>query len=287
MPEGVEVSLKAEEFFRHVRKYGNTLINVEYKKGKKYNVQLDSPFIVNRIFSRGKLIIMEENNRNSYIVIHLGMTGNLLYKNPDKHSHVTFTFLNSYDEDNDEEQEYNVYFSDTRRFGSVNKYTTSELEDVLKNHGPCLLIAAKILYEDYNPKSVYECPASLDIFKEKLKQRYRRSRTVVTIAEYLMEQKHTSSIGLYLRTEILYVCKISPFTNIGHLSDEQINLLYKKTLETLYQSYICKGPSGGYITNGSFPLLVYQKEEDKFGNKVLRCSDKNKRTVHYVPNIQV
>ena len=316
MPEGPEVALKAEELNAYISKYGDILINIEYKTCKKYNATLDEPIRIKRIFSRGKVIIWEcegnDNNEEVYIVIHLGMTGNFVYgkkdsdnhsdsdKHSHKHNHVKFTFLSN-NERNEEIYEYVIYFSDIRKFGSVDKCDSKKLKDILKNHGPCLLTAAKMNYENYenNNKnennennqnhelSKYQEPATLEIFKNKLQMRNKRSRTKICIAEYLMEQKNTSGIGNYLRAEILYVCKMSPYKSISELNDKEIELLYNKTIETIYQSWLCKGPSAGYIFNGCFPLLVYGKKTDKYGNKILTYTDKNNRTVHYAENIQV
>lgn len=313
MPEGVEVAIKTNELRIFMEKNGNTITSLNYDEKSRYFIEpgknysnreinrkklkgyeyLSFPLIVKKIYSRGKLIIIE--CQKLYIVIHLGMTGNFIFSDTlnraqkTKHANLWFTINDKI-----------IYFEDPRKFGSVTIYQS--LVDLFKKNGPCLMTSSllkyqKIKLEDLSKNQPY------------VSRRYwhsiitRKNIENKTIAEFLLAQKYFSGIGNYLmirakldhlwffgenqlRAEILYDAKISPKRLLRDLSEEDRNILYDVTLKIMYLAYKYKGISDGYIEGGSFSLKVYMQKKDRHGNPVITYSDKDNRTVHYVAVIQ-
>ena len=58
------------------------------------------------------------------------------------------------------------------------------------------------------------------------------------IGDFLHDCKKFSGIGNYLRCEILYECKISPFRKLSELSLDEIENLYKVSLKIILSNLI-------------------------------------------------
>lgn len=64
----------------------------------------------------------------------------------------------------------------------------------------------------------------------------------MSICSFLLNQDYMSGIGNYLKSEILFYCKIDPHTTLGMLTNEQIGLLAKNIVDIAARSY----KAGGY-----------------------------------------
>jgi formamidopyrimidine-DNA glycosylase len=281
--------LKAEEIRKFISDNG-MIIGIYWDKKSRYSTRgkiegLENaklPILVEKVYSRGKLIILESLNNEKkkiYLIFHLKMTGNFTYIK-EKHSNLWIEFGkhigNGY-----YEEEKTFYFDDSRKFGSFSIYT--DLTKLFKKNGPCLFAAAM---KHYNEKSYCDNKdiATLEIWNVVLSNKRIQNKP---ICEFLLEQKHVSGVGNYIRAECLYLAKIHPERKLKDLTEEDKELLYYKTLEVIYLSWKNKGPSAGYIEGGSFKLQVYSKLQDPLQNPVKTYADSKKRTVHYVPNIQI
>ena len=252
-------------------------------KGKKKEIKgleyFKLPIQVEKVFSIGKNIIMRCINaekRMIFLTWHMGMTGTFHFgkESRKKHSNLWIKFCNEkYMETG------RMYFTDTRKFGSCSIYPN--LNEILKKNGPCLMTAALIKYAEKVEVEGYE--ATRKLWHIALSQ----SKSDRPISEFMMHQKYVSGIGNYLRAEILYRAKIDPKRTLSGLNMEEKDLLYDCSLDIMYESWKAKGPSAGYIPGGSFYLHVYGRDQDDFGNEVVRYLDSNNRTVHYVPSVQV
>jgi len=124
-----------------------------------------------------------------------------------------------------------------------------------------------------------------DTYKTKI--RNKRFRADKRVAEFLMDQTRVSSVGNYLRAEILYRSRISPLRTLRSLSDQDIKNLYNNTLLIMNESYTQKGRyHQGSKCGDGFHLRVYKQSQDSNGYEVLTFKDKDKRTCYYVPEIQ-
>ena len=170
---------------------------------------------------RAKLIEIDLNNGQT-LLIHLKMTGQLLYQKdnegyvsmplaplkspiPNKSTHVIFSFNNG----------AKLYFNDLRKFGYVKILPTKDAEHtrILSEFGP----------EPLDPAF------KLNNFREQLKKRKNQK-----IKQLLLEQKFLAGVGNIYANEALYVAKINPKKVVSDLSEAEIERLHhaiKKVLE--------------------------------------------------------
>lgn len=291
MPECVEVALQAEKIQFFSQKTSKLIVSI-YWKEKYFEKKIKGtdlvvlPLKFKNVFSRGKLIIFElEDGKNEkiFLVSHLGMSG---YWTEEKDQYTKFWInFGDYFSKTDYKTTSTIYFSDIRMIGSSLSFT-QDLKDFIKKNGPCLLIASKIKYGLVKSENLneYQVEATLEKWLKCLSNKRIENKP---ISEFLLEQKYLSGIGNYIRAELMYSSKIDPRRKLKDLTIKDKELLYEKSLKIIYKSYISKGPSKGYIPEGSFKLKVYMQEFDPLGNKVVRYQDSKKRTVHFVPEIQL
>jgi endonuclease-8 len=260
MPEGPEVAVLADELNKMYA--GKKLLHIAYITSLmkvEFNAQLDMfhinpsfiDAIVKEVISLGKKVIFvlnDQDGRTFYLIFSLGMTGHFsTYSSV--HSHIELRFQDA----------GSTYFNDPRRFGSV------ELKAILPSLG-------------------------VDPLKEPLEKVFdvleKNKKSRKNISAFLMDQQYLSGIGNYLKSEVLYDAKISPFESLSSLSEEQMHALAKSIVKILTISYEC----GGYTLadykhvdgkKGCFVPRVYGREVDDKGNKVLTITQ-NGRTTWYV-----
>jgi formamidopyrimidine-DNA glycosylase len=107
-----------------------------------------------------------------------------------------------------------------------------------------------------------------------------------------MKQDYLSGIGNYLKAEILYVAKLSPFRMTNDLSDNQktdlcnaINEVISKVLETNGRLLKYSDLFGKDIEQYKFK--IYQRALDDDGNEVKCEETKDDRTTYWVPSVQL
>jgi len=171
--------------------------------------------IIRKIDRRGKYIIIHLNLEYK-LVIHLGMTGLLIYpydckvkkkEIKPKHNHIIFIFL-----DNTQ-----LIFNDVRRFGKV--YLVSNLNEI---ETICKLGVEPL--DDYFTEQVF-----IQILNKKKKSK---------IKPFLMDQKFITGLGNIYANEVLYRSNIHPLRlifslNKGEVKDlhQQIKLVLNEAIE--------------------------------------------------------
>jgi len=274
MPESPEVAKQSDKIRKYTEKC-NIIFGLCWDDKSRYHTREDMkgfkyvklPITVENVYSRGKLIIFECFNismEKIFMVSHLGMTGFWTEKK-DKHSNLWIKF--GKEENGFYREIFRLYYNDARKFGSFNIY--KDLGELFKKNGPCLMSASLNKYKKYQIKDA----ATFDIWNKSLKNTKLKNKP---ICEFMLEQKHVSGIGNFLRCEILYKCKIHPNKTLEKLTESEIKILYEKTLEIIYKFYSSQGI-----------FECYGEKFDPLGNKVEKYNDSKKRTVHFVPNIQV
>jgi len=159
---------------------------------------------IKEIDRRGKYIIIHLDSRNK-LIVHLGMTGLLIYPydnkiiekeiNP-KHNHLIFTFT-------DDTQ---LVFNDVRRFGKIFLVSNiDEVESIAK-------LGAEPL-DDYFTEEVF-----IQILNKKKNSK---------IKSFLMKQEFIVGLGNIYANEVLYRSNIHPL--------RRISSLYKKEVKNLHQ----------------------------------------------------
>lgn len=192
---------------------------------------------------RGKMLLIDFE-RNLSLLIHLKMTGQLLFypreEPSDKHTH----FILSFKDKNNE-----LRFRDVRKFGFISCVRNLDIScaDELKNLGPE--------------------PLEIDFpFFKKLFQG-RRAR----LKSLLLNQNFIAGIGNIYADEILFLAKLHPLTPASHLGHDDLRRLLKATREVLRKAIIHKGSSIRTFTNAEGKKGNFQDYHQVYGREFLSC----------------
>jgi DNA-formamidopyrimidine glycosylase len=191
----------------------------------------------------------------------LGMAGSWSFKRK-KHSRVMFKF-----------NESSIFFTDIRNFGTLKFIKGYEnLQKKLDSLGPDMLS---------------DEPTNLEFISA------IRKKSNKTITEALMNQSVVSGVGNYLKSESLYLSKISPHRVVKTLSDEELSQLNQSVKATILSSYLSGGATihtfegfNGEFGEYSRRFAVYNQKTDPNGLKVVREKTQDGRTTFWVKEIQ-
>lgn len=271
MPEGPECHSIAKSLndllnsknINSIKILGGRYLNHSYPLGyKEFCTSIKtSPTTIKNISVKGKLIYWIFSN--DFIMLNtLGMSGSWT-KNCHKHCDVCVEY-------GDDKK---IWFRDQRHFGTIKFIPKSQLGKKLESLG------CDVLTDDFTESQwQYLC------------ERYGNK----TLPALIMNQKRVSGIGNYLKCEVLYQAKISPFRKIDEMSPTELMEVYKYMKIIPRASLKAKGvsirdynlPDGGE-GNYQVTLKVYNKKHDPIGNKVKKSQTADKRTTHWVPAVQV
>ncbi|MFH1657526.1 MAG: bifunctional DNA-formamidopyrimidine glycosylase/DNA-(apurinic or apyrimidinic site) lyase [bacterium] len=216
---------------------------------------------IKEIKRRAKLLVLEL--KQGYLLIHLKMTGQLIYRKnkeiiagghsfseksdwqlPNKYSHLIFTFIDG----------SQLFFNDLRQFGYLQLVEKKELEKILKAYG------IEPLTEDFTFKN----------FKEALGRR----KTAVKIV--LMDQSLIAGLGNIYASEICFFAEVRPNRPVDSLTEKEIKDLYRGCKIILRKAIAKRGTtSNNYVDASGQPgnfagfLKVYQRD----GEKCQRCKN--------------
>lgn len=268
MPEGPEVRKTTDFLTQFVGKGLTGLSILSGRYDKKGNIPGDNivtlPARVSSADCKGKFIYItfNEGGNEYYLFSTLGMTGMWSSK---RQKHVRFVMF--FDDGSE------LYYNDIRNFGTL-KFVSDKkvLEKKLKSLGPDILTTD----DDWQG------------FRSRFIKKPNK-----TIAECLMNQSVISGVGNYLKAEILYNSKISPHRIIKDIKDAEWVSLHDSTLTQSRRSYKLGGATIATYRqpNGEEGLYnrrfaVYNQKMDPSGNEVVKEQTLDKRTTHWVPNIQ-
>lgn len=197
------------------------------------------------VLRKAKVLIIELSNAK-FLVIHLKMTGQLIYPGDAKKSRVTFKLSDGKMLD----------FNDQRLFAEMR------------------------LLDDWRSLKFIQGlgPEPFDISEEKFKQMLAGKKT--KIKPLLMDQTFISGVGNLYAAEALFKAKIHPERPAASLSEKERELLFKAINDTLSKAIRYKGSSvdqyvqlsgqpGGYVQHHK----VYGRE----GKPCLACKSLIKR----------
>lgn len=285
MPEGPEVHTITD--YLRSKLVGLYIKSTDFTEQSKLNKKFlgleliknsdNFPLEIMAIHCKGKQIFFElkayDSNNIYYLNSTLGMEGRWMWT---KGNHSDFwldiAYFKPIDKFNILTYWTTLYFDDSRHFGNLSFLTPDQYINKLSEIGPDLLTDTITLQEWTNK-----------ITNPRIKNK--------EICEFLMEQKHFSGIGNYLKAEVLYQAKVMPDRSLSSLTSDEIKLLLEASTTIIKASYQSRGltiksywdPEGN---KGLFTTKVYNKSIDPFGNKVEMKMFKDKRTTHYVPTIQ-
>jgi formamidopyrimidine-DNA glycosylase len=239
---------------------------------------------IEHVRRRAKVLIIDLSTNYS-LVIHLKMTGQLVFRGgderfgaghpnnsligelPDKSTRVTLQFTD----------QSKLFFNDQRKFGWMRLLPTPEVEnlDFFKKVGPE--------------------PLSADFDWQQFRDRLMRRKNS-NIKAALLDQTVVAGIGNIYADESLWGAKIHPGSRVGALSDEQFKTLYEELVMVLELSiekggstdknYVdAEGKRGSYLTFAR----VFRRE----GQACPRCGTIIVKTrvagrgTHFCPHCQV
>lgn len=306
MPEIVEVR-KTKDFLKRIMKNKYiTSINIlkgRYKTHKPfelyYKIRNNLPLKVLDIKTKGKFMyfVLEHN---FYIFSTLGLRGGWTYKlNNDGKSVKDYKFPKLLDYISKENYEkYHkvsknnlnvefklrnskkiVYYYDSLSFGTLKVIDNKkDLEKKLNTIGP------DIMDESTN----------LDVF---IKQITKKTNLNKYIGNVIVNQKVISGIGNYLRSDILWLSRISPFRKVKDLSNEELETIYNNSKKLTWGEYdLNKGFKNKIIQKKDiFPrdfnrnFFVYMCKKDIYDNPVLvenLYEGSVQRKIYYCPKYQ-
>jgi len=217
---------------------------------------------VKSVRRRAKMMIIELESK--FIVIHLKMTGQLVYKSarglivgghpitnvgqefPNKFTRVIFLFFDK----------SKLYFNDVRRFGWIK---------LINSRAGLAEYSATLGVEPLSKKF------SLEKFKDILGHKQK-----TTIKQAIMDQKYLVGLGNIYADEVLFASGIKPVRKVNTLSGDEIKKLWKviprvlkfaiKHRGTSFSSYVdAKGEAGNFIKY----LKVYGRD----GQKCKKCKN--------------
>jgi len=192
---------------------------------------------------RGKMLLIDFE-RNLSLIIHLKMTGQLLFypteKPQDKHTHLILSFKDGNNE---------LRFRDVRKFGFISCHRTLDVScaDELKNLGPE--------------------PLEIDFLLLKKLFKGRKAR----LKSLLLNQNFIAGIGNIYADEILFQSRLRPLTPASLLGDDDLKRLLKAMRDVLRKAIRHKGSSIRTFTNAEGKRGEFQNYHRVYGRESLAC----------------
>jgi DNA-formamidopyrimidine glycosylase len=264
MPEGPEVTKITELVRKLIISKNLTSVNSMYTKLKQKGlseIQKVLPLTIKEIKNNGKLMWFELED-NWYIFITFGLSGGF-YKSTHSKNRLQITC----------DDGTILYYRDKLNYGSL---TFTNDPKVIKKK-----------FSDRGFNLFGEDKLSLEHFTALL----NKPRGDPNICDFLCtKQKYLSGIGNYLKCEILYHAKLSPYKTIKTLTKSEIKKLYNSIKEVSRKALIHNGRTSNYTDliacedcTFETQFMVYQKSDDP----LITCEKTpDKRKTYYVKSIQ-
>ena len=266
MPEGPECRKYAIDLAERVS--NRTLESIEFISGrytKKSPTGIDAfrthlPMMVVGAGVHGKFIYWILGDELS-IWSTLGMTG-AWSSEETKHTRVKFVLNDGA-----------VFYNDQRNFGTL-KFVRGKFQliEKLKSMGPDML--------------------ATDVEDEKFIEMIRKKPNW-QITKALMEQSLVSGIGNYIKSDSLWLARLSPLRKVNELSDTELSNLNRSIKHVMRESFQSGGMTiqtyksfDGTTSDYTRKFLVYNQEQDPDGNNVMKETTEDKRSTFWVPEVQ-
>lgn len=211
---------------------------------EKFKKGLEGQTIKN-ILRKAKVLILELSNGKS-LVIHLKMTGQLVYPGDGKKSRVSFHLSDGRTLD----------FNDQRLFADLRLLDNWRNLEFIKGLGP----------------------EPFDISQGQFKKMLGSKKT--KIKPLLMDQTFISGVGNLYAAEVLFRAKINPERPALSLSDKEKENLFKEIKDTLTEAIKYKGSSVDQyvqLTGKPGDYVKFHKVYDRKGKPCFVCKSPIKR----------
>ena len=280
MPEVIEIRKYADflkKYLKNKKILEIKIIKGRYKNGSPFNLYHDIvnnlPLKIIDVKTKGKFLYFILEN-NYCIFSTLGLHGGWVWTEDNKKfqfdnmlNYVSKDSLDGYykvalNNLNVEfvSEEGSMYYFDSLSFGTLKVINNiDELNDKLNTLG----------------SDIMEESTTLEIFIEKFRLKKLEKKE---IGKVLLNQKIISGVGNYLRSDVLWLSKISPFRKMKDLTDKELETIYNNLKILTWSSYDKeKGIKLGYITKKSLipsdfnrDFFVYNCDKDIYGNNVIK-----------------
>lgn len=192
----------------------------------------------------GKYLLFELSS-SMVLVVHLRMTGRLIYKDasvpPDRYTCVIFHL--------DEGKE--LHFQDVRKFGTMYLISCDELD----SFPPLCILGPDAL----DPQ------LTLDLFIKRLERRHGQIKGV------LLNQSFIAGIGNIYANEILWAARIHPERSVDSLQFEEQERLYRAVREVLTTAVKLRGTTLRDYVDGEGNRGEYQHHRKVHGREGEPC----------------
>ena len=223
---------------------------------------------------RGKNILINLNNGHT-IVVHMKMTGHLMYGATDKFVHLIFKLKNA--RSTGSGQAKDLVLSDMRKFASVCIVETAKLNE---HEGLSLL-----------------GPDPLKISKERFAERVK-SKPSWPIKSVLMDQQVLAGIGNIYSDETLWEIGVHPLSRPRAISDKKFGEMFRVMQRILRFSIKHGGDSKSDYRNILGEKGGFQNFHKVYGRKNQKCPKRgcggiikrmviNGRSAHFCPKHQI
>jgi DNA-formamidopyrimidine glycosylase len=275
MPEGPEVKRMADQLQRWV---GCELLSPPLVGGRyadvyptgwdEFAATVAVGVKVTGVAAKGKFLYWTFDNDWSMWVT-LGMSGTWA-QNPDKHEAMKLYFMPGTDDDT-------ISFVDARHFGTVRFVKGKEaLDEKLRS------MRWDSLEKDHSTTAIWW-----------FLQDARKNLHDKPISVVLMDQSIFPGIGNYLRAEILYASKVSPWRLLKDVTYEELDIILKNARSIMLTSYQSGGATiatyrdpEGNKGQAQSRFACYGRKHDPLGNPVVKEQTPDGRTIHWVKELQ-
>lgn len=262
MPEGPETRSFVDSINRFfnggAEVHGLQVVSGRYtKKPIEGLANVSFPLTVESVSCKGKFIYWTFKGTQVVLFNTLGMSGS--WSNVPRHSRVKVLTSSG-----------DLFFNDPRNFGTLKFCDRKSLAKKLATLGP------DMLNEEVTPETfvahMMKVPGS-------------------TLAEALMNQGVVSGVGNYLKSDSLWLAKLSPHRRVEECSEDQLIALCKSVRSVITTAYNNGGSTiltykGFDGEEGRHEMLVYGCKTDPDGNEVVSENTKDGRTTWWVPQVQ-
>jgi endonuclease-8 len=300
MPEIVEIKkycdfIKKQVLNKKVKSI--KILGGRYKKHGQFegykDITKDLPLKLLDVKSKGKFIYFTfEDDFTLYCT--LGLSGGWTFKkkNSDKYKFpeiMEFLNVKDIEEYRDKslkhlniEFEFDkgmLYFFDMLSYGTISiSNDETKLEKKLKTLGP----------------DIMDVDTTYDIFEEQITKPINKNKKIGNV---IVNQKLISGIGNYLRADILWMAKISPFRLVKNIEPKELKKIYQASRDLTWGDYNIKEGKKLKILSKHPKLprdyerdfFVYYEDTDINDEKVKKeelYEGSQKRMIYWVPSIQ-
>lgn len=264
MPELPEVETIRRQLEKMI--VGKTIAQVEIRRPKIFRGRPKDVIgaKITSINRRGKLLIIELNN-NQTLLVHLKLTGQLIFRAPDipdspdlpnKYSHVIFTLAGENKAlcrpvCRPARRRGRLFYNDLRQFGWIKIVKNSGVQSDLKNLG----------------LEPFDKEFTLDYFQTLL------SRSGRPVKVFLLDQTKIAGIGNIYANESLFCARIHPAKPASDLSkhSDKIKALYDCLQKVLKLGLKYQGASDQYYLTAKGEKGQMQKHFKVYGRAGERC----------------